>query len=417
MRALIAMLLALGLLVALLFSRMRVGRAMLCSAIGLAFLLHVGPADMVEAIRHEMRDPAISLTQTTPYLFVSLSALLLGVNILGALMQFTGVSQRLITAMYSLFRSRRAAIAGLPLLMGLLPTPGGIMLSAPMVRDLGDSIGIERSRQGAINFYFRHQWEPIWPIFPALPLAQGILGVSAFAIIGYNAVIVVLGILAGIAFLLPRGIPARAENAVPPGRPIRHNLADLAHAFWPIALTAILYAALEVPPAGGIAVSIAAIVLIYRIPRGRWGSILKAANEPEMVLLVFSALLFKLNLEAAGAVGEVVEFFQQVNMPPALIIFLLPFIAGFLSGVTMPAVAMTFPFLAVFIGTGAEAKMPLETLAFSGLLCGLLLTPVHLCLPLSAGYFEVHLFRIIARLLAPSLITALTVAATVYLLV
>jgi hypothetical protein len=56
-------------------------------------------------------------------------------------------------------------------------------------------------------------------------------------------------------------------------------------------------------------------------------------------------------------------------------------------------------------------------LAFSGLLSGILLTPVHLCLPLSAGYFQTPLQRIIVRLIAPTLLTALIVAAAVYILV
>jgi hypothetical protein len=120
-----------------------------------------------------------------------------------------------------------------------------------------------------------------------------------------------------------------------------------------------------------------------------------------------------LNLEAGGAIGDVVGFFQDVHLPPVLIIFLLPFVVGFLSGVTMPTVAMTFPFLAAFIGTGEDAKMPLATLGFAGLMCGLFLTPVHLCLPLSAAYFQTSLSKIIARLILPAVVTAAIVIAVI----
>jgi uncharacterized protein len=75
---------------------------------------------------------------------------------------------------------------------------------------------------------------------------------------------------------------------------------------------------------------------------------------------------------------------------------------AFLTGVTMPTVAITFPFLIPFIGTGHDANLGLEVLAFSGLVCGLLLTPIHLCLALSATYFEAPLMRIIMLLLAPT---------------
>jgi len=68
----------------------------------------------------------------------------------------------------------------------------------------------------------------------------------------------------------------------------------------------------------------------------------------------------------------------------------------------MPTVAITYPFLITFIGTGSEARMGLEGLAFSGLLFGLWLTPVHLCLALSASYFQTSLLKIILKLLLPT---------------
>ncbi|MCD6392137.1 MAG: DUF401 family protein, partial [Planctomycetes bacterium] len=413
MYVLIAMGLSLGVLVVLLARGVRIGRAMLCAAVAFAVLLRVSPAEVFRQLTFEFHNEQTGLAQTTPYLFISLTALLLGVNVIGALMQETGISKRLIGAMQGLFRSRRVAMAVLPLLMGMLPTPGGIMLSAPMVRDLGDGIGVGRSRQAAINFYFRHQWESVWPLFPAVPLLQGILGVSAFSVISHNIVISIAGICAGVLFLLLAPMPPRDKTAARPGGRLHHNLRDFTHAFWPIALTAVLYGAFNLPPAVGIWMSVFGLMFLHKIPRHRWAAMFKAANEADLVLLVFSALFFKLNLEAGGAIGDVVGFFQDVHLPPVLIIFLLPFLVGFLSGVTMPTVAMTFPFLAAFIGTGADAKMPLATLGFAGLMCGLFLTPVHLCLPLSAAYFQTSLSKIIARLILPAVVTAAIVIAVI----
>ncbi len=112
-----------------------------------------------------------------------------------------------------LFKSRRGAMVGIPMLMGLLPTPGGIMLSAPMVRDLADSIGVTRSRSAAINFFFRHQWEMVWPLFPSIPLIQGMLGISAIALIKHNIVISICGITGGIIFCCCRAsLPKKSSE-------------------------------------------------------------------------------------------------------------------------------------------------------------------------------------------------------------
>ena len=394
------MLMALILLIVLLRYRIRIGRAMFISAFSLALLLRVTPSLMWTELTSEWQTN--SITQTTPYLFISLAALLLMVNVIGATMQEAGISRRLSPAMHGLFRSRRLALSAIPLMMGMLPTPGGIMLSAPMVRDLGDQLGLKRDHQAAINFFFRHQWESVWPLFPAVLLVQGIFAVSAFTVISHNIVILIFGLVGGAIGLLSFSMPPKNRGTDPQLGRFHHSVRDFLHAFWPIALTAGLYAGLDVPPAVGIMLGIAGLFLLHRIPRNRWATIFKAAKEPDFVLLIASALLFKLNLQAAGAIPQIKDFMIAANLPPGVIIFGLPFLVCFLTGVSMPTVAITFPFLTAFIGTGEQAQMGLQTLAFSGLLCGLYLTPVHLCLSLSASYFRAPLPIIIARLLVPT---------------
>lgn len=404
MYALIAMCLALALLVVLLHLKARLGRSMIVASIALAVLLGVTPSMFWQEIVHEWHNKPLG--QTTGYLFVTLTALIVLVNALGIAMKEAGVSARLAEALHGLFRSRRLALAGMPIMMGMLPTPGGIMLSAPMVRDLGDHIGVSRARLAAINFWFRHQWETVWPLFPTVPLLQSMLGVSAFKLISHNAALWLVGTLGGVCCLLLSGIPPRDPNKQPNTR-LLDNLRNFAHAFWPIVLAAAVYAALNLPPAVGLLVAVVIFLVLHKIRIGHWPAIFRSAFQGDFVLLVLGALLFKVNLEAGGAIADVVQFLTDINVPKHVLIFFLPMLVAFLTGVTMPTVAMTFPFLIPFIGTGDQAKMGLEVLAFSGLICGLLTTPVHLCLALSAGYFDVPLGRIILKVLGPIVFVAI----------
>jgi len=404
MYELIAMALALTLLVILLHLKVKLGRSMVLAAIGLAVLLRVTPSEFWQALVNEWHNKPLS--QTTAYLFVVLVTLIMMVNVFATAMKETGVSQRLVPALHGLFRSRRLALAAIPMMMGMLPTPGGIMLSASMVRDLGDHIGVKRGRLAAINFLFRHQWEPVWPLYPAVPLVQGIFGVSAFALISHNIAITVAGLLGGVIFLLLSGIPKRDKNSRPEGR-LADNIRNFAHAFWPIVLVAALYAGFNLPPAVGLLLAVIVFLAIHKVSPNRWAPIFKSGVAFDFSLLIFGALLFKLDLEAGGAVEAVVEFFSEINMPKYLVIFFLPLIVSYLTGVTTATVAITFPFLVPFIGTGPEAKMGLETLAFAGLVCGFLITPVHLCLALSASYFKTPLTGIMLKLLGPTLFIAL----------
>lgn len=403
MYALIAMALALALLVVLLRLRVKLGRSMLLSAVGLAVLLGVAPSEFCRTVVDEWHNKPLS--QTTGYLLVTLTALVMLVNVLGEAMKETGVSQRLVPALQGLFRSRRFALAAIPLMMGMLPTPGGIMLSAPMVRDLGDHVGVDRTRLAAINFFFRHQWETVWPLFPAVPLIQGMFGISALALISHNIAIMLLGTLGGLIFLLLPAFPPRGQKDPSSSRFV-NNLRSFAHAFWPIALVAVLYAIANIPPAAGLMLAICIFLSFHRVPLHHWAAIFKSGVEADFAFLIMGALLFKLNLEAGRAIPAVVRFLSDMNVPEYLVIFLLPMLVGFLTGVTMPTVAITFPFLAPFIGAGEQAKIGLQTLAFSGLICGLLLTPVHLCLALSASYFEAPLPKIVLKLLGPVVFVA-----------
>jgi integral membrane protein (TIGR00529 family) len=415
MYAFASIIISLAVLVTLLRLKVRLGLSMVLAACALMILLGVWPQDAGRALVNEWQNKP--LTQTTGYLFVSLTALLLLVNVIGVAMELIGLTQRLVPAMHGLFKSRRFALALIPMMMGMLPTPGGIMLSAPMVREAGDKIGVERSRLAAINFLFRHLWEPIWPLFPVVPLIQSLLGISALKLFSYHIMLTAAGIMGGAIVLLLFGIPPKQpEHQQHEKRHIGHHLIDFMHAFWPIAFTAVLYITLDVPPAVGVLTAIFGLLILHKVPLKRWATVFKAAREPDMVLLIFGALFFKLILETSGAIGSVVEFFTNANVPPVVLLFTLPCIVSFATGVNMPTVAITYPFLIGFIGVGPNVNMGLETLAFSGVLFGLWLTPVHLCIALSASYFESPLLKIIAKLLPPTIGVAATGALMAFFL-
>jgi uncharacterized protein len=405
MYPLIAIVLALTLLGILLHLKLRLGYSMILSALALAVLLMVTPRTFFRIVIDEWHNKPLG--QTTGYLFVTLTALVLLVNVLGIAMKDTGVSSRLVPALQGVFKSRRFALAVIPLIMGMLPTPGGIMLSAPMVRDLGDHMGVSRTRLAAINYLFRHQMETVWPLFPSVPLIQGMLGISAFSLISHNLAIMAAGLLGGVIFLLLSGIPPKNKDGEP-SNPLVANIKSFIAALWPIALVVALFAGFNLSPSVGILLAIIAFLLFHKVAFAQWKSMFKSGFEFDTILLILGALLFKLDIEAGNAIPAVVQFLSNMHVPICVLIFFLPLMVAFLTGVTMPTVAITFPFLIPFIGTGHDANLGLEVLAFSGLVCGLLLTPIHLCLALSATYFEAPLMKIIILLLAPTAFIAAT---------
>jgi integral membrane protein (TIGR00529 family) len=403
MYELFSMGIALAAFIVLIRWKVKIGLAMVLTSFALEALLRVSPLELYRAAVVEWQTQPLG--QTTGYLFFSLAALVNFVNVLGLAMQEANISQRLAPAIQTLFRSRRFALCTIPLLMGLLPTPGGIMLSAPMVRDLGDNIGVSRTRTAAINFFFRHQWETIWPLFPAIPLIQGMLGVSGMTLIKYNMIIPIFGSLGGVIFLLLIGIPPKKKIDAA-GETWLAGVRVFWQAFWPIALVAGLHIAFNITPAIGIVVALCLFMLIHKVPLGRWRQLFYAGFEIDLVLLILGALLFKLNLQAGDSIAAVVRFFTEINLPAGVLLFILPMLVSALTGLTMPTVAITFPLLLPFMSPDGKVHLGYQTLAFSGLMCGMYLTPVHLCLTMSAGYFQTSLGKIVAMLIAPTLCVA-----------
>ncbi|HOZ08772.1 MAG TPA: DUF401 family protein, partial [candidate division Zixibacteria bacterium] len=64
-------------------------------------------------------------------------------------------------------------------MMGLLPMPGGALLSAPIVEKAGG--GVPDELKAAINNWFRHLFILIYPLSPALIASSKIAGVDVYA--------------------------------------------------------------------------------------------------------------------------------------------------------------------------------------------------------------------------------------------
>lgn len=108
------------------------------------------------------------------------------IEMLTLFLQLTGSLQRILNALRKVFADSRVQIALVPTILGLFPVPGGAMLSAPMVGVYGDEIGIKANRKSAINLFFRHIWDQVFPFKPHLILGAAVLNIPLFTLIGWT---------------------------------------------------------------------------------------------------------------------------------------------------------------------------------------------------------------------------------------
>ena len=318
-------------------------------------------------------------------LTLRLVAIVLLITYLGLILGRTLQMEGLIRSLSDLLLDRRWLLAILPMLIGLLPMIGGAMFSAPMVEEASQGMQVSRGRKTFVNYWFRHSLETIFPLYPSLVLAAGLMGASPQTLTRTQWPLFLATLVGGILFGLV-GIKRAAAAADDGETDRRDSLLLLAKSIWPIVLVLGLSIALGVDLVLSLVITIAALIAVYRLgPRPLWD--LARAMPLGTVPIIVGTMVFRRVLESSGAVEAVSVGFAELGIPVYVIVFTVPFVAGLLTGLALPAFAIGFPIVLPLCGPDVVAS-GCGLLAYAGGYVGLLLSPVHLCLGLTRVYFR-----------------------------
>ncbi len=330
------------------------------------------------------------------------------VIILGNVLSRQGYLERLVKALNSFISPQWVARIA-PALIGLLPMPGGAMVSAPIVEELAKDSDSTPEAKTATNFWWRHIWEPVWPLYQSVILAAAILDISVWRVAGICYPITMACIVAGVITLkLPLSQKIKSKTHIIP------FFKEIIYSMWPvifIVLTGILFG-LDL---------IISLILLYVVL-----FILKIANFKMMwssfktdfsvdILLIFIGGLSMMNIiEMGDAASRTLSGLQAAGIPIDLVVFALPFLVGLITGLTAAYVGVGFPIVAsAFMMTGNLSSG--VYLAYAGGLIGIMVSPVHLCLVLTKRYFKAQFKGIYKHLLVVSLLTVILVFAIKYI--
>jgi integral membrane protein (TIGR00529 family) len=311
------------------------------------------------------------------------------------------------------FRLRKAIIISMPMIIGMLPSLGGAYFSAPMVREATENTGMGREEKAFINYWFRHPWEYILPLYPGIVFASAVSGIPLNRLIISNMACAAMMLIAGFIFSMRGvGLPMQDEQDkdLPPRG--RGNGGRAWLSFLPIAAVLFLVIVLHLELQYALLTVIVPLFAYYRYDTARIFQSLRYGFSPEVIVLIAGIMLFKETLEISGAVKNLGNLFISHGVPALPLFCLLPFIAGILTGHTVGFVGSTFALLANVAGT---ASQPLVSLAFAAGFIGVLLSPLHLCLILTKEYFRADLSGIY-RMTIPAGLMVLAAAFAQYLL-
>jgi len=318
--------------------------------------------------------------------------------VLSEIMKETGGMRTMIASFGAVTGDLRAVVALLPAMIGLMPIMGGALVSAPLVVEASDALRLSPERRTFINYWFRHIWEYFLPTYPGIILASALLGVSLREIAAYHFPLTLAAIGGGIYFGL-RGVGKGKEGRAGTGR--WAGIKGVISSLFPLLVVLFMVILLRVELAYSLLVAIGIELLRSR---GVWreikGIIVRTVTSAQVLISVVMVLYFQQMLEVTHAVDGFHSSLCQLGVPPLVLLMVLPFSIGFMTGVTIAFVGVAFPILLPIIKGGDNLSLYLM-LAYASGYCGVLLSPLHLCLVLTKDYFKAELKSVYRILYGP----------------
>jgi integral membrane protein (TIGR00529 family) len=338
----------------------------------------------------------------------------------------TGRMGRTIAALKSWLRSKHLMLAGLPALVGLLPMPAGALFSAPFVDAVDQGQEIEPQRKVAINYWFRHIWEYWWPLYPGVILAMQYSGLPALKFFLIQLPFTFAAILGGYFFILrkvKRSDDDQANNGA-------LDAAAVLAALGPIGLLVIISLAGSalLPLIGvegtlanlvamvvGLVAALAAVFAGHTSAFGSTALMLKRADTWLMIVLVIGIQTFAAALSCpVDATGSTLitgmrDELIQTGIPLIVVIMLIPFISGMVTGVAFGFVGASFPIVFALVGPHPSAAVAAATTAFAYTFgyMGMMLSPMHACFVVTAEYFKTSIFGAYRYIIGPAFVILL----------
>ena len=360
----------------LLKKRWNLGLVMAFSSVILAVFYMLKPQDFIGAFLKASTDT------TTITLIIALTLIRMFENI----MRTKGIMQEMMDSFRGIVMDRRILMASMPALIGLLPSMGGALFSAPMVEEASEGISIAPEKKAFVNYWFRHPWEFVLPLYPGLVLASAITAYPIRELILVNLPYALSLIAGGIIWGL-MGIEVQKEGFK---KISKRGLLS----FVPLALILLMVIVFHLD----LSISIGAVIMVlFIVLKYSYKNILQTFKQGfswDIVAIILGVMTFKAVLSSSGAVTNISTFFSEEGIPILPVLFVIPFISGLLTGLTIGFIGSTFP---IILGLENAQNIGAISFAFASGYVGVLLSPVHLCLVLTKEYFKADMAGIYRR--------------------
>ncbi|MFO8034261.1 MAG: DUF401 family protein [Candidatus Bipolaricaulota bacterium] len=352
---------------------------------GAALVLGVfalSPGALAGAVAAVLADPSVMLLG----LAVSI------IPMIGGSLERTGRMDSLVNNMRI---PRRAFVGVSPALLGMLPMPGGALLSAPLVERAG---GAPADLRAAANVWFRHALLLVYPLSPALIAGAKLAGLEVWEVISYQLPALALTVLLGYVFFLRRFDGAMERKGVfslggllaPLGILLVAPGLDFAFKRLPALPVA------ELATVIGVSVSLA-LAVWRRMDLRQLGAMVVRGKPWRFGLIVVGMFSYLAVFQASGAA----QLIADLHLSPQALCVGIALLLGLATGRQQAPASIVIP---IFLAAYGVMTPWAFAITYFAVYIGFVMSPVHPCVTVSAEYAGTTLAGLLRRMLVPSLL-------------
>jgi integral membrane protein (TIGR00529 family) len=340
--------------------------------------------------------------------FISLTFLVIVITILGALLQELKFLDKLADSCRGLPGGSRIAVTVIPGLVGLMPMPGGALMSAPLVNNLLNDKDYPSDLKMVINYWFRHAVEIFWPIYAGMILTEAITGLPIYKVTILQFPLYLFMMIGGLLFFIKNLSTMRIKNGN-----LLKTLYGIVTSLWPIILAVLIYGIIKLDLIYCISISIIILIITSKPSLSILKKSLFAGISISLIFLIYGILSFQKIIELTGIVKSIPNLAVVYNFPPELIIFLVCFTIGMLTGTMSAYIGLGYSILANYLYHPTINASYIFIAFFSGY-SGFIFSPSHLCLILTNQYFKSDLIAVYKRMIPPFVVVTILVIILYY---
>ena len=355
-----------------------IGISIALSAILLSFLKRFSLGDIVVSLYYS------SISNDT----VNMVLIVVTATFFADILKESGFLGEIVDSFSKVF-SPKIFIPAFSLIIGALAMPGGALVSAPLVEEGSKNTSLLSHEKVVINFWFRHIWEPISPLFPEIVLSSSLINVPLSFIIKTQWPITVSMFIAGIIFILP----LVKESGFSKSNTTFADYCKLVPSIFPIILViSLVFIFRNLSVALAIFVGILYVIIVKRLSFKQILNALRVATLINYAFLMIAIFFLKYVSIESNLIKGVYDSFVFYKIPYQIPLFFIPFVVGLMTGISSAAIGLSYtlllPMMQNINGTVSPAHL---FIAYLGVWTALSLTPTHLCLSLSIDFFKARI--------------------------